>query len=94
MVLKPAIRFLFEDKRYQYSMPEITINQKLGQTIVEIRQKKGYTQAQLVRSSGFSQKFISDVELGKRSISVENLEKLTSALNVCLSDVFLMVEMK
>lgn len=30
-------------------MPEITINQKVGQTIVEIRQKKGYTQAQFVR---------------------------------------------
>lgn len=36
--------------------------------------------------------YISDIELGKRNVSLENIEKISKALNLNISEIFEAVE--
>jgi hypothetical protein len=41
---------------------------------------------------GLHRTYISDVELGKRNISIENIQKVALALEISISDLFYEVE--
>ena len=51
-----------------------------GQTVREIRQSKNMSQETLADLCGLHRTYISDVELGKRNISLENIDKMATAL--------------
>lgn len=65
---------------------------KYGQAIRAIRQSKSISQEQLADRSGLHRTYISDVELGKRNVSLENIEKIAYALNTNMSTIFIEVE--
>lgn len=65
---------------------------KYGQTIRALRQSKNISQEQLADLCGLHRTYISDVELGKRNVSLENIDKIASALNMNVSDIFIEVE--
>ena len=54
--------------------------------------KKGISQEELADLCGLHRTYISDVELGKRNVSLENIEKLAQALDANVSDVFVEIE--
>ena len=58
----------------------ITFAQATGQVIRDARVAAGLTGAELARQSGLSKPFISDVENGKRGISLEHWCDVTCAL--------------
>lgn len=66
--------------------PEILI--RYGRAIREIRQIKHISQESFADMCGLHRTYISDVELGKRNISLENIEKMAVALELTLPELF------
>jgi len=64
----------------------MTILQKFGLRIKELRSAKGITQEDLAELSGLSRQYVGDVERGTRNISLVNIEKIATALEITLSE--------
>ena len=60
--------------------------------IRSIRQTKKISQEELADLCGLHRTYISDVELGKRNVSLENIDKIAHALQVKKSELFVEVE--
>ena len=65
---------------------ETEVLHEIGQRLKFIRKSIGINQEELAFKAGFSRSYYSDVENGKRNISILNLYKLTIALNISLSE--------
>ena len=61
---------------------------KLGNRIRELRQLTGLSQEKFALKIGMDRTYFASVELGKRNISIINLEKIANGLNVTLSELF------
>lgn len=59
-----------------------------GHAIRKIRQTKNISQEALGDLCGLHRTYISDVELGKRNVSLENIEKMANALDISLPFLF------
>lgn len=57
-----------------------------GRRLRELRRAEQLTQAALSRKTGLNQSYISDLERGKRNISLQNLYRLAQALKVELGE--------
>ena len=64
----------------------ITID--LGNRIKELRLKTGLSQEKFAQKIGMDRTYFASVELGKRNISIVNIEKITKGLDVSLSEFF------
>ena len=63
-----------------------------GKAVRAIRQDKKISQEELGDLCGLHRTYISDIELGKRNVSLENIDKIAHALQVKKSDLFIEVE--
>lgn len=59
---------------------------RYGQAVRKVRLEQGISQEELADRCGLHRTYISDVELGKRNISLENIERIAISLNRTLSD--------
>ncbi len=66
----------------------MTIEEKVGKRIKELRNILGISQEELGFRSGVHRTYIASLEVGKRNISVATLEKIVNALNVSLPEFF------
>lgn len=64
------------------------IQKKVGQRIKELRHKLGISQEELAARADIHRTYIASLEVGKRNISIVNLEKIANALDVSLSRFF------
>ncbi|MBR4287256.1 MAG: helix-turn-helix transcriptional regulator [Clostridia bacterium] len=64
------------------------IKQVVGKRIRELRNKLGVSQEELAAMVELDRTYITSVESGKRNISIVNIEKLATALNVSLAEFF------
>ena len=55
---------------------------QLGDNIRAIRQTRGYSQEEFAEIAGFSRSYYTEIETGKRNISVLNLIKIIDTLKV------------
>jgi transcriptional regulator with XRE-family HTH domain len=55
---------------------------RFGKRVRELRKKKGLSQETLALEAGLDGSYVGGVERGERNISLENIEKLASALGV------------
>ena len=55
---------------------------KIGDNIRTIRKQRGYSQEEFADIAGFSRSYYSEIETGKRNVSILNLIKIIEALNV------------
>ena len=67
------------------------IKKEIGLRIKALRSENKITQEELSHSSGVDKTYISEVENGKRNISVVNLEKIILALNKDFNSFFTQV---
>ena len=63
-----------------------------GKAVRTIRQDKKISQEELADLCGLHRTYISDIELGKRNVSLENIDKIAHALQVKKSKLFVEVE--
>ncbi|MBI4785462.1 MAG: helix-turn-helix transcriptional regulator [Chloroflexi bacterium] len=59
---------------------------RFGAALRERRKQQGMTQAELAVAAGLSRSYLSEVECGQESISLERAERLAEALGCKLSD--------
>ena len=65
---------------------EVRILKDMGNRLKSIRKIYGLNQAELAYRAGFSRSYYSDIETGKRNISILNLFKLSEALDVSITE--------
>ena len=70
------------------------IKLKVGQRIRELRKELNLSQAALAYKSEVDRTYMTDVENGRRNISIEILEKIVNALDISVSDFFNSKEFK
>jgi transcriptional regulator with XRE-family HTH domain len=60
----------------------------LGMTIRQIRLKKGYSQESVALASDLDRSYFGGIERGEHNVAVINLEKIATALEVPIKDLF------
>ena len=70
-----------------YSEKERTLLLEVGASIRKFRRELGMTQEQAAEAAGINVTYLSDVERGKRNISLINLARLAEAFGMNLSDI-------
>lgn len=65
-----------------------TTKELLGARIKELRKRKGLTQEQLAEKVDLATRYISLIEVGRSSPSLETIENIANAFDVELKDLF------
>lgn len=65
---------------------------RYGQAVRKVRLEQGISQEELANRCSLHRTYISDVELGKRNLSLENIERIALSLDKTLSEFFKEVE--
>ena len=73
-------------------MIQMYILMRYGQAVRKIRLEQEISQEELSDRCGLHRTYISDIELGKRNLSLENIERIAISLNKSLSEFFKEVE--
>ena len=73
-------------------MVQMDILTRYGQAVRKIRLERGISQEELADRCGLHRTYISDIELGKRNLSLENIERIAISLNKTLPEFFKEVE--
>lgn len=68
------------------------INLKTGMAIVQLRKEQGISQYNLAIKANITFRYLSDIENGKRNLSLNILEKIATALGVKVSKVLEIAE--
>lgn len=66
----------------------MNIKEKFGHKIKSLRELKGYSIEYLANMSNIDRTYISDIEKGKRNVSLLIIEKLSKALDVNIQELF------
>lgn len=70
----------------------MTIEQKVGKAIIKIRKQKGFSQENFAYEAGIGRRYMSDIENGKRQVSVNVVYRVCQKLGLSLSEFFKVVE--
>lgn len=70
------------------------IKQKVGQRMRQLRKKLELSQEALALKAEVDRTYVTDVENGRRNVSLEILERLIKALNVSFTEFFHTKEFK
>jgi transcriptional regulator with XRE-family HTH domain len=68
------------------------IKAKFGKIIKQLRSNKGFSQEELGHRAGLHRTYIGMIERAEKNITIENICKLSKALDVPLSSIFLEIE--
>lgn len=66
----------------------MNIKEKFGQKVKQLREQRGFSIEQLANISNVDRNYISDIEKGKRNVSIEVIEKITTGLETDLATFF------
>lgn len=66
----------------------MNIKEKFGQKVKQLREEKGFSIEQLANISDVDRNYISDIEKGKRNVSIEIIEKIIIGLDDDLAAFF------
>lgn len=64
------------------------ITAKIGNRIRKLRTQTGLSQEKFAQKIGMDRTYFASVELGKRNISIVNIEKIANGLEISLSELF------
>jgi len=90
-VLQKTVTHCLESKGL-LRMSESALRESLGTSIRERRKSMGLTLAQMAQRTGVSLGYLSQIELGKNSASIETLYRITLGLGMKMSDLFQTVQ--
>ncbi|MFV8353279.1 helix-turn-helix domain-containing protein [Flavobacterium sp. XS2P14] len=69
-------------------LSNMDIKEKFGQKVKELRENKSFSIEQLANISNVDRNYISDIEKGKRNVSIEIMEKIILALDTDFIEFF------
>lgn len=59
---------------------------RFGARLKTLRQARNLTQEELAEAAGFSRSYYTEMETGKRNVSLLNLQRLAKCLNIKVSE--------
>jgi transcriptional regulator with XRE-family HTH domain len=71
-----------------FSDCNMDVKAEYGKKVREIRKKEGVSQESLADLAGLDRTYISDIENGKRNVSIETIFKITEALKTPVVEFF------
>ena len=77
-----------------FDLPGMDIKLKIGQRIRELRKELEISQEALAYKAEVDRTYVTDVENGRRNVSVEILERIIKALEVSIAEFFNAKEFK
>jgi transcriptional regulator with XRE-family HTH domain len=66
----------------------MNIKEKFGQKVKQLREEKGFSIELLANISNVDRNYISDIEKGKRNVSITIIEKIVTSLESDLATFF------
>jgi len=60
----------------------------IGQRIKKLREKNGMSQKDLAYTADLDRSYIASIENGQRNVSIINIKKIATALNISLKEFF------
>ena len=85
-LLPPPRRILTYSARQQAFVPHLDVSSRFGQRLRQLRRDHNMTQLRMAVEFGIDRTFISDVERGRKSISLPMLEILALGFQLTLSE--------
>ena len=70
----------------------MTLQEKLGKAIVKLRKRRGLAQEQFASDSNIDRRYMSDIENGKRNLSIDVIERLANSFGISVSELFSIAE--
>lgn len=70
----------------------MTLQEKLGKAIIQLRKLRGLAQEQFANEAEIDRRYMSDIENGKRNISIDVIERLANCLGINVSELFSIAE--
>ena len=70
----------------------MNIHEKFGYAVATLRKEKGYSQERFALEAGIARKYMSDIENGKRNVSLDVISRIAEKLGISLSELFAEVE--
>ena len=64
------------------------ICKKFGNRVRELRTAQGLSQEALAQKTGLHRTYIGGIERGERNVSLENIQKISRALDISISHLF------
>lgn len=71
---------------------EKSLSQRFGTTLVRLRKDKNLSQESFANLADIDRHYMSDIENGRRNISLDIVEKIAKTLQLKLSELFAEVE--
>jgi len=69
-----------------------TLTQRFGTTVVRLRKSAGLSQEAFANQADIDRHYMSDIENGRRNISLDIIEKIAKTLQMSVSALFAEVE--
>ena len=63
----------------------MNIHEKFGLAVAVLRKEKGYSQERFALEANIARKYMSDIENGKRNVSLDVMKRIADKLGVTLS---------
>lgn len=70
----------------------MSLQENLGKTIVRLRREKSFPKEAFANEASIDRRYMSDIENGKRNISIDILERICNKLGMKMSELFVEVE--
>ena len=70
----------------------MTIHEKFGLAVATLRKERGYSQERFAFEANIARKYMSDIENGKRNVSLDVIKRIADKLDIHISDLFQKVE--
>jgi len=68
--------------------PQESAREIFARNLRRLRRERGVTQEQLSHITGLNQSYVSEIEAGKRNVSIDNIDALAKALGVAIEVLF------
>lgn len=64
------------------------LQNRIGKRIRDIRISKGVSQSQLAPMTSMTKSYMSEIEAGKKNLTLRTLQKIATSLGITLEDIF------
>lgn len=66
----------------------MNLQELFGKRVRELRQEQGLSQEALAFKAGIDRTYMTSIENGKRNVSIQNIEKVITALEITIKEFF------
>ena len=70
----------------------MNIHEKFGLAVATLRKERGYSQERFALEANIARKYMSDIENGKRNVSLDVIKRIADKLEISVSELFQEVE--